>query len=278
MDICLSAARAAANRRNGAKSCGPKTPEGKARSAKNALKHGLRAEKFVLLHDEDAGAFEAMADALADDLAPVGALQALLARRLVVAAWRLERADRIERELFALQAERSERGWGRLGLALVRDGNGPGAFGTLLRYRGSAMAELWRALRALKALQAETADEVCEMREVPEEVCAGADLLPAPPQDAQPIEPEARGNPGEIAPAPAADEPQDVADLPDAERLSPEAAPSEPARPGPADHVPPAHACERTPTATQPCATVAQKCVTMAQKCATYAPPSACRA
>src|SRR5918994_2577772 len=119
MDICLpgapgapvlNAARAAASRRNGARSRGPKTPEGKARSAQNALKHGLRAEKFVLLHDEDAKQFEAMADALADDLAPVGALQAVLARRLVVAAWRLERADRIERELFAHHAERSEGG------------------------------------------------------------------------------------------------------------------------------------------------------------------------
>jgi len=135
-----NAARAAASRRNGAKSRGPKTPEGKARSARNALKHGLRAEKFVLLHDEDAAAFQALTDALADDLAPgpvgerdpnplpalapLGALQEVLARRLVVAAWRLERADRIECELFALQAERSERGCGRLGLALVRDGNG----------------------------------------------------------------------------------------------------------------------------------------------------------
>jgi hypothetical protein len=165
MDITLSAARAEASRRNGAKSRGPKTPEGKARSAKNALRHGLGAEQFVLLHDEDAAAFEAMADALADDLAPVGALQCLLARRLVVAAWRLERADRIERELFALRAERDERderderGLGRLGLALVRDGNGSRSFDTLLRYRGSAMAELWRALRALKALQAEAPDE-----------------------------------------------------------------------------------------------------------------------
>jgi hypothetical protein len=42
----------------------------------------------------------------------------------VAAAWRLERADRIERELLALRAERDERGCGRLGLALVRDGNG----------------------------------------------------------------------------------------------------------------------------------------------------------
>jgi hypothetical protein len=41
------------------------------------------------------------------------------------------------------------------GLALIRDGNGPRSFETLLRYRGAAMAEFWRALRTLKALQAE---------------------------------------------------------------------------------------------------------------------------
>ena len=41
------------------------------------------------------------------------------------------------------------------GLALLRDGNGTRRFETLLRYRGAAMAEFWRALRTLKALQAE---------------------------------------------------------------------------------------------------------------------------
>ena len=52
--------RAEASRRNGAKSCGPKTPEGKARSAQNALKHGFRAQKHMVLPGEDAAEFAAL--------------------------------------------------------------------------------------------------------------------------------------------------------------------------------------------------------------------------
>jgi hypothetical protein len=87
--------RAAASRRNGAKSCGPKTPEGKARVAQNALKHGLRANKFVVVQGESAAAFEAFEAALAEELAPDGVLQGLLAARIARAAWRLERAERL---------------------------------------------------------------------------------------------------------------------------------------------------------------------------------------
>ena len=50
----LPSARAEASRRNGAKSRGPRTPEGKARSAQNALKHGFRAHKHMVLPGEDA--------------------------------------------------------------------------------------------------------------------------------------------------------------------------------------------------------------------------------
>jgi hypothetical protein len=188
MDICLSPARAAASRKNGARSRGPKTPEGKARSAQNALKHGMRAQKCVVLPGERASAFEAFEAALLQELAPEGALQAVLAQRVVAASWRLARTERLEAELFA-QNVLAGRG---LGLALVRDCNGARAFDTLLRYRGGTLAELWRALRTLKALQAEARECAAARAEAP-----APRLLPEPQE--MPIEPERRGNSGDPA-------------------------------------------------------------------------------
>jgi hypothetical protein len=146
-----ASARALASRRNGAKSRGPRTAAGKARSSQNALKHGLCAQKVMVLPDEDVAEFAALEAALLEELAPVGALQAALARRIVCATWRLERAERLEVEVFEVRgyADASP------GLALIRDGNGTRSIETLMRYRGAAMAELMRSLRTLKALRAE---------------------------------------------------------------------------------------------------------------------------
>jgi hypothetical protein len=93
--VPVSSARAEASRQNGVKSRGPKTEEGRVRSAQNALKHGMRAQKCLVLPDEDAAEFAALEAAMDEELAPVGALQAVLARRVAVAAWRLARAYRL---------------------------------------------------------------------------------------------------------------------------------------------------------------------------------------
>ena len=207
--VSVSNARAEASRQNGAKSRGPKTPEGRARSAQNALKHGLRAEKYLVLPEEDAAEFAGLEAALVEELAPVGALQTLLAQRVAVAAWRLARADRIETELF------EERGYGNAssGLALIRDGNGTRSFETLLRYRGAAMAEFWRALKTLKALQAEQAA-------VGDMAATGypAAERPAPPPPAR----RAHGPiPDRAAPRRATNEPRPPAQPNEPERAAP---------------------------------------------------------
>jgi hypothetical protein len=111
----------------------------------------MRAQQYVVLPEEDAEELAGLAASLIEELAPVGALQTVLAQRVAVAAWRLARADRMKVELFA---ERHIAGGG-LGLALIRDGTGTRSFETLLRYRSAAMAEFWPALRTLKARQAE---------------------------------------------------------------------------------------------------------------------------
>jgi hypothetical protein len=209
--VPVSSARADASRQNGARSRGPKTAEGKARSALNALKHGMRAQKYVVLPQEDADEFAGLEAAMLEELAPVGALQTVLARRVAVAAWRLARADRIEVELFE---ERRFAGGG-LGLALIRDGNGTRSFETLLRYRGAAMAEFWRALRTLKALQAEAAalppvrGAVAESARVqvraprrsrpgdPAPDCGASQVVPRD----HPIEPDLCARPDHLAPA-----------------------------------------------------------------------------
>jgi hypothetical protein len=181
--VSVSNARAEASRKNGAKSRGPKTPEGKARSSRNALKHGLRAERFLVLADEDAAAFEALQAALLAELAPVGAVQTVLAQRVVSAAWRLGRADEIEAGILR-ERRHSD---GGLGLAVLRDANGPRAFPTLPRYRGAALAEFLRCLRLLQARQAE----------------ARTIEAPAGPGRHAPAEPTPLTPPGRIAARPA---------------------------------------------------------------------------
>ena len=78
-------ARLAANRQNALRSTGPRTPEGKAVACQNARTHGLLSRQ-VLLPDEDADQLAAVRQQLHAQLAPVGALETLLADDMVAAA------------------------------------------------------------------------------------------------------------------------------------------------------------------------------------------------
>ena len=147
--------RAEASRRNGAKSKGPSTAEGKARASMNALKHGLRASAVVLLGDEDEAAFAALEQGLWADLRPEGPLESLLTKRLAVSAWRMDRADRIEADLLTPPASRA----GSLGEKITRDRHGPQAIDCLIRYRSATQAEFWRTLAALRAVQGQKDDQ-----------------------------------------------------------------------------------------------------------------------
>ena len=94
-----------ANRRNAAKSTGPKTPEGKAVVAKNATKHGLFARQNVVI-SEDQAAFDALREDMLAELAPEGVMESLLAERIVSLMWRLQRAERMQNELIDVKIRR----------------------------------------------------------------------------------------------------------------------------------------------------------------------------
>lgn len=85
----------AANRQNAQRSSGPRTDEGKARAAANALKHGLTG-KCIVLPEEDPHEFDVFRSDLLEDLAPEGALQGVFAEKIVADAWRLRRIPELE--------------------------------------------------------------------------------------------------------------------------------------------------------------------------------------
>ena len=88
-----------ANRRNALKSTGPTTPEGKERSRRNALRHGLTAET-VIAALEDAEDYQAFEAAVTSDYDAESAVERELVLRLASVLWRLRRATGIETALF----------------------------------------------------------------------------------------------------------------------------------------------------------------------------------
>src|SRR4051794_7815365 len=92
-----------ANRRNARQSTGPITDEGKLRSRRNAVRHGLTAETVIgALEDaEDYTAFEA---AVIADYDAQSAVERELVLRLASLLWRIRRATTIETGLFEIQA------------------------------------------------------------------------------------------------------------------------------------------------------------------------------
>ena len=136
-----SPAQILANQMNSQFSTGPKTAEGKARSAKNALKNGFHA--VPALKPEDRERFLQFEADLRESVCPDGALEEGAFLQLRDAAWRLEELRRQVNALFAeqtqsdpLESEDFEK--------LQNQAN---------RARAAAEMTLYRAIRTLGELQ-----------------------------------------------------------------------------------------------------------------------------
>ena len=151
MPISPSAAQSQASRLNGAQSGGPASEAGKARSALNAVCHGLTGRSFFLLPDEDPEEFRAHEAAWLDQWRPRDAAERDVAELVIRALWREIRADRLEARILtdlfaadALEGEAERRAARTLAMR---------ALATLLRYRTQIGKEYETAKLGLDALR-----------------------------------------------------------------------------------------------------------------------------
>jgi hypothetical protein len=79
-----------ASRQNGAKSHGPVTPEGQAKSSQNALRHGLTAA-VVVLRRENPEEFKKLLGSYIHDFRPADQSQQDLVETLAATRWRFNR-------------------------------------------------------------------------------------------------------------------------------------------------------------------------------------------
>src|SRR5947209_2768037 len=96
----VSQAKIDANKRNAAKSTGPRTAQGKNKVRFNAVTHGLTAVTVVLPH-EDEQAYQHRLEAWTGELKAPGDFGQYLVARLVKISWQLDRADTFEQAKLA---------------------------------------------------------------------------------------------------------------------------------------------------------------------------------
>ena len=148
----ISQSKIDANRRNAAKSTGPRTASGKAVASMNAVKHGLCARK-PLIPGESETDFAQFTSDWVGSLRPLGAHERLLAEQIIMAAWQLRRVPQLEAGLLA----RYMRQDGEHPFAMA-----PEAYQQLSRidrHHTALQRTLDRSLKDLERMQAERGDQ-----------------------------------------------------------------------------------------------------------------------
>jgi hypothetical protein len=151
-----------ANRRNARKCTGPKTVEGKQRSAMNSLKHGLTAETIVLPFEDDISFHEIRAG-LIQGYAPATPQELMLVDQIAAGYWRTIRARRFEtamldnhvrsrKQLHGLNPQ-PDPAHDDEACAVVLGTEPEESFKNYFRYDASIERQYFRAVEALRKMQ-----------------------------------------------------------------------------------------------------------------------------
>ncbi len=150
---------------------GPRTPEGKARSSLNALKHGLSARK-VVLKCESQEEFDELLAGLTEAWQPVDTMEAAIVADMAAARWRLQRIWSVETTVIDLEMTDQEEavedkfeyadGETRAALAMKALCSDSGAFALISRYEARHRRAFDRALSNLLRLRKARREEKAE--------------------------------------------------------------------------------------------------------------------
>jgi len=177
-------------RTNGAKSHGPDTPQGRATSSRNSLRHGFAA-KSVVLPTESSSEFQALLDSYVVQFDPQGGVEEDLVQTMVAARWRLRRISTIETTL--LNNEMTSRAKecrrelhcpdddARLAWVFRKLADNGQGLALLMRYEGTLNRSYDRAFKQLLLLQS------TRNRTPPNEPKPEPDLTPLTPRLVNPI-------------------------------------------------------------------------------------------
>jgi hypothetical protein len=134
-----------ASRRNGARSHGPVTPEGKQQSSRNATKHGLCSRR-MLLPDESPEKLRELEIFWLRQLWPQTQAERELVLNVASAAWRMQRYERLEASVMSIEMAthpEDPEAAGRAFLSLANNGRG---LDLINRYATRARHEFEHAL------------------------------------------------------------------------------------------------------------------------------------
>ena len=118
------------NRINGRKSRGPKTPEGRAKSALNAVKHGLTA-KTLILQNEKPAHLRKMLNSYTEYLRPSNPIEIDMVTEMVAARWRIRRIWRYETAMLDIEMDAQAAGFEQRFLKYDEDMRGAQAWEAL---------------------------------------------------------------------------------------------------------------------------------------------------